>query len=539
MNFPKPVNEPVLTYAPGSPERVRLKKRLDEMSKERVEIPCYIGGRAVRTGRTRKVVMPHDHGHVLAEFHLAGPAEIQQAIEASLKAKAEWENLKPEHRAEIFLKAADLLAGPWRETLNAATMLGQSKNAYQAEIDAACELIDFLRFNVAFYADILKVQPISVPGIKNSTDWRPLEGFVAAITPFNFTAIAGNLPAAPAMLGNTVVWKPSDTQMLAAHYTYQLFEKAGLPAGVINMLGAEGPDFGQAVLSHAELAGVHFTGSTPTFQWIWKTAAENLGRYRAYPRLVGETGGKDFVFAHPSADREALTTALIRGAFEYQGQKCSAASRAYIPRSVWSAIQGPLVEQARGLKMGDVRDFRNFVNAVIDERSFKKISGYLDQARADSSKVKVLAGGRGDSKRGYFIEPTLLETTDPKYRTMTDELFGPVLSLYVYDDARVEEALQLCESSSAYGLTGAVFSQDRAELDRMSRVLRHAAGNFYLNDKPTGAVVAQQPFGGGRASGTNDKAGSPLNLYRWFSPRTIKETLEPPKDYRYPFLAEE
>lgn len=530
------MNEPVRTYAPGSPERESLKLHLQKAAK--IEIPLVIGGKEVRTGTLRKVVMPHAHGEVLAEFHLAGAKELELAAKAALAAKAEWENLAWNERAAIFLKAADLLAGPWRDVLNAATMLGQSKNAFQAEIDAACELIDFLRFNAAFYQQIQNEQPLSSAGIWNRMEWRPLEGFVLAITPFNFTAIAGNLPATPAMLGNTVVWKPSDTQMLAAHYTMKLFEAAGLPPGVINLVAADGPLTSDALVTHPKLAGIHFTGSTSTFHGIWKKVGENLSRYATYPRLVGETGGKDFVFAHSSADVDALTTGLIRGSFEYQGQKCSAASRAYIPASVWEKIQSRLVEQTNELKMGDVRDFRNFVNAVIDERSFKKISGYLDEAKS-SPDVKILAGGTADMKVGYFIRPTLLLTISPHYRTMREELFGPVLTTFVYDDLKWEEMLKVCDETSPYALTGAVFAQDRQAIETMTKRLTHSAGNFYINDKPTGAVVGQQPFGGARASGTNDKAGSPLNLYRWLSPRTIKETFVPAKHYGYPsFLAE-
>ena len=536
FRVPTPVNEPVRTYAPGSPERESLKLHLQKAAK--IEIPLVIGGKEVRTGTLRKVVMPHAHGEVLAEFHLAGAKELELAAKAALAAKAEWENLAWNERAAIFLKAADLLAGPWRDVLNAATMLGQSKNAFQAEIDAACELIDFLRFNAAFYQQIQNEQPLSSAGIWNRMEWRPLEGFVLAITPFNFTAIAGNLPATPAMLGNTVVWKPSDTQMLAAHYTMKLFEAAGLPPGVINLVAADGPLTSDALVTHPKLAGIHFTGSTSTFHGIWKKVGENLSRYATYPRLVGETGGKDFVFAHSSADVDALTTGLIRGSFEYQGQKCSAASRAYIPASVWEKIQSRLVEQTNELKMGDVRDFRNFVNAVIDERSFKKISGYLDEAKS-SPDVKILAGGTADMKVGYFIRPTLLLTISPHYRTMREELFGPVLTTFVYDDLKWEEMLKVCDETSPYALTGAVFAQDRQAIETMTKRLTHSAGNFYINDKPTGAVVGQQPFGGARASGTNDKAGSPLNLYRWLSPRTIKETFVPAKHYGYPsFLAE-
>jgi 1-pyrroline-5-carboxylate dehydrogenase len=535
IRIPLPQNEPVRAYAPGDPHRVSLEARLKAMAAEKVEIPCRIGGKDVRTGRLRKVVMPHARHEVIAEFHEAGADELQAAARAALAAKADWEHRPWHERAAIFLRAADLLAGPWRDTLNAATMLGQSKNAYQAEIDAACELVDFLRFNAHFYERILAEQPLSVPGTRNSLDYRPLEGFVLAITPFNFTAIAGNLPAAPALLGNTVVWKPSDTQMLAAHYTMKLFEEAGLPPGVINLVPADGPLTSQVLLPHPELAGIHFTGSTPTFRALWKGVAANLDTYRAYPRLVGETGGKDFVFAHPSADAEALATALVRGAYEFQGQKCSAASRAYVPRSLWPRVQEKMLADMRTFRMGDTRDFSCYINAVIDERSFRKITGYLEEARR-SPDVKVLAGGKGSMEQGYFVEPTLLHVSRPDYRTMQEEIFGPVLSLYVYDDARLDETLGICDRTSPYALTGAIFAQDRGAVAMMSDRLRNAAGNFYVNDKPTGAVVGQQPFGGARASGTNDKSGSIWNLPRWLSPRTIKETLEPPRDYRYPFL---
>lgn len=537
IRIPTPVNEPVRTYAPGTPERESLKNKLKQMStltgKDRIEIPLLIGGKEVRTGNLRKVVMPHAHGEVLAEFHLAGAKELQAAAEAALKAKADWENLAWTERAAIFLKAADLLAGPWRDTLNAATMLGQSKNAFQAEIDAACELIDFLRFNAKFYEKIQDEQPISSSGVWNRTEWRPLEGFVLAITPFNFTAIAGNLPATPAMLGNTVVWKPSDTQMLSAYYISKLFEEAGLPPGVINRVAADGPLTSDVLVTHPKLAGIHFTGSTATFQSIWKRVGENISKYATYPRLVGETGGKDFIFAHPSADPDALTTAMIRGAFEFQGQKCSAASRAYIPASLWERIEGRLIEQTNELKMGDVRDFRNFVNAVIDERSFKKVSGYLEEAKK-SPDAKVIAGGTFDSKVGYFIRPSLILTISPHYRTMQEEIFGPVLTTFVYEDSKWEEMLKVCDGTSPYSLTGAIFSQDRGAIETMTKALTYSAGNFYVNDKPTGAVVGQQPFGGARASGTNDKAGSSLNLYRWLSPRTVKETFTPAKHYSYP-----
>jgi 1-pyrroline-5-carboxylate dehydrogenase len=538
FKVPAPINEPVRSYGPGDPARASLKARLESMAAERVEIPCFIGGKEVRTGQKRQVVMPHAHREVLGEFHLAGAAELMAAADAALKAKPAWEATPWQERVAVFLKAAELLAGPWRDTLNAATMLGQSKSAYQAEIDAACELIDFLRFNAAYYEQILQLQPISSPGVWNRTEYRPLEGFVLAITPFNFTAIAANLPAAPAMLGNTVVWKPSDTQMLAAYHTMRLFKEAGLPDGVINLVPADGPLAGQTLVPHRDLAGVHFTGSTATFNSIYRTIGENVAGYRSYPRIVGETGGKDFVFAHPSADAEAVATALVRGAYEYQGQKCSAASRAYLPKSLAGRIREKMVADLKTVSMGDVRDFRNFVNAVIDERSFKKISGYLDHAR-NASDAKIVAGGKARSETGYFVEPTVIETTNPTYKSMVEEIFGPVLTVYVYDDARLDETLKLCDESTPYGLTGAIFAQDRLAVDKLSWRLRHAAGNFYVNDKPTGAVVGQQPFGGGRASGTNDKAGSLFNLQRWLSPRSIKETLAPAKDYRYPFMGAE
>jgi 1-pyrroline-5-carboxylate dehydrogenase len=538
FRVPTPINEPIRNYAPGDAARDSLKRRLASMSKERIEIPLVIGGKEIRTGNLRKVVMPHSHKEVIAEFHLAGEAEMKLAVEAARKAKPAWEAMSWQDRAAVFLKAADLLAGPWRDTLNAATMLGQSKNAYQAEIDSACEMIDFFRFNAHFYQQILEIQPVSSPGLWNRMDWRPLEGFVLAITPFNFTAIAGNLPATPAMLGNTVVWKPSDTQMLAAHYTMKLFEEAGLPPGVINFVPSDGPAAGRFYLAQPDLAGIHFTGSTATFRTLNQGVAENLGNYRSYPRLVGETGGKDFVFVHPTADVDVAVAALVRGAFEYQGQKCSAASRAYIPQSLWPKIQERLVSQTRELKMGDVRDFRNFVNAVIDERSFKKISGYLDLVN-QASDAKVLAGGKAHADTGYFIEPTIVQTDNPKFKTLCEEIFGPVLTILPYSDARLEETLEICDQTSPYGLTGAILAQDRTALNHMAARLRNAAGNLYINDKPTGAVVGQQPFGGARASGTNDKAGSMLNLLRWLSPRAIKENLVPPKDYRYPFLQAE
>jgi 1-pyrroline-5-carboxylate dehydrogenase len=539
FKVPTPVNEPIYGYLKGSVEKLALKDALKTVEGEVIEIPCIIDGQEIRTGNIFEVRMPHDHQHVLARVHLAGKKEIELAIAASLRAKKEWEALAWSERVKIFLKAADLLAGPWRARVNAATMHGQSKNAFQAEVDSACELIDFLRFNTHFYEKIMSDQPISSAGIHNSVDYRALEGFVFAVTPFNFTAIAGNLPSAPAMLGNTVVWKPSETQSLSAYRTMQIFLAAGLPPGVINFVPANGATAGEVILNHPELAGVHFTGSTGTFNHIYKTIGSQIEIYHTYPRVVGETGGKDFVFAHPSADLEVLRVALIRGAFEYQGQKCSAASRAYIPASLWSKLQSPLVDETASLKMGDVRDFRNLVNAVIDDRSFTKIKGYLDTAKADA-KMKVLAGGETDKTKGYFVKPTILLASDPKARTMGEEIFGPVLTVHVYEDSKMMEMLKVCNETSPYALTGALIGQDVGALNAIANgTLRHAAGNLYLNDKPTGAVVGQQPFGGARKSGTNDKAGSFLNLVRWLSPRTIKENFVPPKSVRYAYMDEE
>ncbi len=534
-NTPEVHNEPVRSHRPGSDEVKSLQRTMDDMASSVHDIPCFIDGKELRTGQTFDVVMPHRHSHVLAHVHEAGAAELNAAADAAVRAQHDWQRLDWQSRAAVFLKAADLLAGPWRDRINAATMHGQSKNVFQAEIDSACELVDFLRFNAKFYQQILSQQPISSEGVWNQTDWRPLEGFVLAITPFNFTAIAGNLPATPAMLGNTVVWKPSHTQMLAAHVTMQVFREAGLPDGVINLVPADGPLTGQTLLTRADLAGVHFTGSTGTFQHLYKTVGMHIAGYRSYPRLVGETGGKDFVFAHPSANPQQVATALSRGAFEYQGQKCSAASRAYIPASLWPQVKQQLGEDLASFKMGGTRDFSNFINAVIDAPAFEKIKSFIDHAQQVDD-ATVLFGGRCDRSEGYFIEPTVIVADAPDYRTMTEEIFGPVLTVFVYSDAQFEDTLSACESGSPYALTGAIFACDRAVIARMTDVLRHAAGNFYINDKPTGAVVGQQPFGGGRASGTNDKAGSALNLYRWLSPRTLKETFVSPVDYRYPFL---
>lgn len=535
FSFPIPSNEPVLQYAPASLEKKTLKATLAELKSREIEIPLVIGGRLVKTGRLADCRPPHEHALRLGRYHQAGPAEAAQASAAALKAGREWARMPFSQRASVFLKAAELLAGPWRPVLNAASMHIQSKNVFQAEIDAACELIDFWRFNVYFAEQIHAMQPLSPRGVWNRMEHRPLEGFVFAITPFNFTSIAGNLPTAPALMGNTVVWKPASSTVYTAYFILQLLQEAGLPNGVINMVAGPGEKISPPILNHPHLAGIHFTGSTSVFQNLWSAVGSNIRRYRTYPRLVGETGGKDFVIAHPSADWEALATALIRGAFEYQGQKCSAASRAYIPRSLWPKLKERLREQMAELRMGGVEDFRNFINAVIDRSAFRRIQGYIQSVRR-SREARLIFGGSCQDKVGYFIQPALVETRNPRFTTMCEEIFGPVLTVYVYSDSRYEEALRLCDETSPYGLTGAVFSRDRKAVLQASQVLTHAAGNFYINDKPTGAVVAQQPFGGSRASGTNDKAGSLLNLLRWVSPRTIKETFAPPKNYRYPFL---
>lgn len=535
--YPIPVNEPVLSYAPGSPERELLKRTLAELKGRTIEVPMTIGGRAVTTGMLATMRPPHEHAHALGTFHVGDASHVNLAIEAALRAKSDWANTPLEDRCAIFLRAADLIATKYRPYLNGTTMLGQSKNAFQAEIDSACEIVDFLRFNVHFLNEIYRQQPISGPGMHNRMEYRPLEGFVLAVTPFNFTAIAGNLPTSAAMCGNVVVWKCANTQVYSAQMLMRVFQEAGLPDGVINLVFASGPTIGEVCFSHPDFAGVHFTGSTGVFQTMWRTIGENIARYRSYPRIVGETGGKDFVLAHPSADPDVLVTALLRGSFEYQGQKCSAASRAYVPSNLAPLVRERLVEGARSMKMGTVEDFSNFVNAVIDEKSFDSISGYIEGARQDSD-VSVLVGGECDKSSGYFIRPTVLETRNPKSRTMCEEIFGPVLTLHVYDESRFVETLDLVDGTSPYALTGAVIAQDRAAVALATHRLRDAAGNFYVNDKPTGAVVGQQPFGGARGSGTNDKAGSMLNLYRWLSARTIKETFVPPTDYRYPFLRE-
>ena len=533
---PEPHNEPVHGYEPGSPEREALRRRLGELSSERLEIPLVIGGEEVRTGDTFEAVMPHRRSHVLADVHKGAGPEVDRAVAAAAAAWEDWSRTPWEERASVFLRAAELLAGPWRQTLNAATMLGQSKTAHQAEIDSACELIDFWRFNVGYMTRIYEEQPISSPGVWNRLEYRPLEGFVFAVTPFNFTAIAGNLPAAAALMGNTVVWKPASTAAVSAHFVMKLWEEAGLPPGVINLVYGSGAAVGDPALASEHLAGIHFTGSTPVFQGMWKTVGENIARYRNYPRIVGETGGKDFIVAHPSADADAVATAILRGSFEYQGQKCSAASRIYAPASLWPQVRDQVVEEIGEMKMGDVSDFSNFLGAVIDSSSFATQKEAIEEAKASGGTASIVAGGGYDDSDGWFVQPTVIETTDPNFRTMRDELFGPVVTAFVYDDSRYEDTLDLVDKGTSYGLTGAVFARDLDAIEATQDRLRYAAGNFYVNDKPTGAVVGQQPFGGARASGTNDKAGSMWNLIRWVSPRTIKETFVPPRDYRYPFL---
>ena len=534
--FPKPINEPVLSYAPGSAERKLLQETLKELKSKKIDVPMYIGADEVRTGNKVSIHPPHERAHVLGHFHSGDQGHVKKAINAALRAKDKWANMSWENRANIFLKAADLLATKYRPYINGTTMLGQSKNVMQAELDSACELIDFLRFNVHFLSDIYRQQPLSGAGMNNRMEYRPLEGFVLAITPFNFTAIGGNLCTAPAMCGNVVVWKCAYTQVYSAQLFMRVLKEAGLPDGVINLIFVDGPLLGEICFNHPEFAGIHFTGSTGVFNSMWKTIGEKTATYKSYPRIVGETGGKDFVIAHSSAEVDVLVTALARGAFEFQGQKCSAASRAYIPSNIANEVKKKLVATIKTMKMGSTEDFSNFINAVIDEKSFDKLAGYIGRAKKDKS-VKILIGGKCDKSTGYFIEPTVIETTDPQYVTMCDELFGPVLTLYVYDENKFEETLKLVDATSGYALTGAVISRDRQAVELATRKLRNSAGNFYINDKPTGAVVGQQPFGGARASGTNDKAGSILNMYRWLSARTIKETYNPPTDYRYPFMA--
>ena len=533
---PPPVNDATRSYAPGSPERAELKARLKAMASERLDIPIVIGGREIRTGRTAQAVMPHDHSHVLADYHLADPEHVQQAIAASAAARREWASWPWEDRAAVILRAAELLATSWRSTIVAATMLGQSKTVYQAEIDSASEMIDFWRFNAYFAQELYNEQPASSPGMWNQMEYRALEGFVYAVSPFNFTAIGGTLTTAPALMGNTIVWKPAATAMLSGYYTLRVLEEAGLPPGVINMVPGDSVQITRLLLASPELAGVHFTGSTAVFNSMWKAVGENIDKYRGYPRLVGETGGKDFIVAHPSADPAAVAVAIARGGFEYQGQKCSAASRVYIPESLWQEVRDRTIAMMKEIKVGDVRDFRNFVSAVIDKKSFTKISDYLEDAKRNAT---VLQGGVAKGESGYFVEPTFIQTGDPGYRTMCEEIFGPVVTAYVYPDAKWHETLALVDRTSPYALTGAIFSRDRKAVREATSALRNAAGNFYVNDKPTGAVVGQQPFGGARGSGTNDKAGSKLNLVRWVNARTLKETFAPPRDYKYPFMAEE
>lgn len=538
FNYPMPANEPVLNYAPGSKERETLKATLQILKSEVIDVPMYIGNKEVRTNKKGEIRPPHEIKHLLGYYHEGNEKHVQQAIDAALAAKERWANMSWESRAAIFLKAADLISTKYRSFMNGTTMLGQSKNAYQAEIDSACEIIDFLRFNVHFLSEIYRQQPISSPGMHNRMEYRPLEGFVLAITPFNFTAIGGNLPTSAAMCGNVVVWKPAHTQIYSAQMFMRILKEAGLPDGVINLIYVDGPTLGKICFSHPDFAGVHFTGSTGVFNYMWETIGKNVANYKSYPRIVGETGGKDFVLAHKSADVDVVVTALLRGAFEFQGQKCSAASRAYIPSNLAEEVKKKLIAGVKSFKMGSVENFSNFINAVIDEKSFDKIKAYIDNARKDK-KAEIWVGGKCDKKEGYFIQPTIIEAKDPNYVTMCEEIFGPVLTVYVYPANSFEKTLELVNNTSPYALTGAVIAQDKAAVELATAKLRNAAGNFYINDKPTGAVVGQQPFGGARASGTNDKAGSMLNLYRWLSARTIKETFNPPVDYRYPFLSEE
>ncbi|HEY0047351.1 MAG TPA: L-glutamate gamma-semialdehyde dehydrogenase [Flavobacterium sp.] len=537
FNVPKAVNEPVKSYAPGSPEKAAVLAEYKKMWNEQVDVPLYIGSKQIRTGNTRNITPPHDHKHVVGKYHLCEKSHVEEAISTALASKTQWENLPWEQRAAIFLKAAELIAGPYRAKINAATMIGQSKNIYQAEIDASCELIDFLRYNVEFMAQIYADQPKSDSGVWNRLEYRPLEGFVYAITPFNFTAIAANLPASAAMMGNVVVWKPSDSQVFSAKIILDVFHEAGLPDGVINVVFGDALMITDTVLASRDFAGVHFTGSTFVFKDIWSKIGTNIHHYKTYPRIVGETGGKDYIIAHPSANVKQVVAGIIRGAFEYQGQKCSAASRAYIPRSIWDEVQKQLIEEAKTLKMGSPEDFGNFITAVIHEGSFDKLAQFIDEAKNDED-AEIIVGGNYDKSKGYFIEPTVVVTTNPNYKIMCTELFGPVISIYVYEDDQWEQTLKLADETTEYALTGAIFARDRYAIATATYILRNSAGNFYINDKPTGAVVGMQPFGGARASGTNDKAGSALNLLRWASPRTIKETFVTPEDYRYPFLGE-
>jgi len=535
---PTPVNEPIYSYAPGSKEKEELKKKLTELQSKEIEVPLIIGGKEIRTGNTGEMRVPHNHSKKLGVYHKAGAKEVEMAIESALAARKKWADMPWEHRAAIFQKAAELLSGSWRSTVNAATMLAQSKTAYQAEIDAACELIDFWRFNTHFMTQLMAEQPMSSKGMWNRSEYRALEGFVFAVNPFNFTSIGGNLPTAPAMVGNVVLWKPASTAVYSAYFVMKVLMEAGVPDGVINFLPGSGGEVGNPVLSSPDLAGIHFTGSTAVFQGMWKTVGENIHKAKYYPRIVGETGGKDFLFAHNTANVDALVVASIRAAFEYQGQKCSALSRMYLPKSLWNDFKEKYTAEVSKIKMGDPEDFTNFMNSVIDKPAFDSITGYIQYAK-DSDEAEIITGGGSDDSVGYFIEPTTIVTTNPKFKTMQEEIFGPVLTIYIYDDDKFDETLELCDTTSPYALTGAIWSQDREVLVKMSNKLRHAAGNFYINDKPTAAVVGQQPFGGGRASGTNDKAGSAMNLLRWMSVRSIKETFDPPKDWIYPFMDEE
>lgn len=537
-NVPQPKNEPVLSYAPGSKERAALKKALEEARSKVIDIPMYIGAEEVRTEKKKSISPPHDHKHILGHYHEGGKEHVTKAIEAALAAKEKWANLAWEQRASIFLKAAELLAGPYRYKMNAATMLGQSKNAFQAEIDSACELIDFLRFNVHFMSEIYQDQPESSPGVWNRIEYRPLEGFVFALTPFNFTAIGGNLPTSAALMGNTVVWKAANTQIYSANVIMQILKEAGLPDGVINLVYVSGPDAGEMIFNHKDFGGIHFTGSTGVFQGMWKTIGNNIHKYKSYPRIVGETGGKDFVMVHKSANAKEVATAIARGAFEFQGQKCSAASRAYIPYNLWKDVKNYLIEDLKSFKMGGTEDFGNFINAVIDEKAFDSITSYIEKAKANSMN-EIVAGGNYDKSKGYFIEPTIILTKDPSSLTMCEEIFGPVMTIYVYHEEQFEQTLELVDNTSPYALTGSIIAKDRYAIELATKKLSNSAGNFYINDKPTGAVVGQQPFGGARGSGTNDKAGAKVNLLRWVSLRTIKETFVPPVDYRYPFLDKE
>jgi 1-pyrroline-5-carboxylate dehydrogenase len=537
FKVPAPINEPVLSYAPGTPEKEAIKKKLQELQSKEIEIPLIIGGKEIKTGKTAEIRVPHNHSKKLGFYHKAGAKEVNMAIEAALKARKEWAEMPWEHRVSIFLKAAELLSGSWRSTINAATMLGQSKTVYQAEIDSACELADFWRFNSYYLTQLMSEQPYSSKGMWNREEYRPLEGFVFAVTPFNFTSIAGNLPSAPAIVGNVALWKPASSAVYSAYFLMKLWEEAGLPAGVINFVPGSGSEVGDPVLASPDLAGIHFTGSTAVFQGMWKTVGDNISKSKYYPRIVGETGGKDFIFAHKSADVDALVVAALRGSFEYQGQKCSAASRMYIPNSIWGDFKKKYVNEVSKIKIGDPEDFTNLMSAVIDKAAFNSIKSYIDFAK-ESKEAEIITGGNCDDSKGYFIEPTTIVTTNPKFKTIQEEIFGPVLTIYVYEDDKFDETLDLCDETSPYALTGAIWAKERDVLVYMSNKLCNAAGNFYINDKPTAAIVGQQPFGGGRASGTNDKAGSAMNIMRWMTARAIKETFDPPKDWHYPFMSE-